>query len=63
MEHTVVKSRASSALPAVQRIVDAAIRSGWPTKDAFECAMLLLAAGVGAVEAEEMFLDCRRRIQ
>jgi hypothetical protein len=60
MEH--VHSQ-QSAVPAVNRIVAAAIAAGWEERDAFEASMLLVAAGVSATEAEVMFRDALRRVQ
>jgi hypothetical protein len=40
-----------------------ALAAGWPDRWAFECALMLVAAGVTAAQAEEMFEHARRVVQ
>jgi hypothetical protein len=47
----------------VDRIVTAAESAGWPTKEGFECALLMLCHGVSVAGAERLFWDAGRRIQ
>ena len=61
MEHA--QSQQSSALPAVRAIELLALAAGWPDRAAFECALMLVAAGVTAAEAERLFWDAARRVQ
>jgi hypothetical protein len=60
MEHVVVHRQPSPAFLAVDRIVVAAVQAGWEHQEAFEAAMMLVAAGVSAAEAEKMFAGCGR---
>jgi hypothetical protein len=53
MEHA--QSQQSSALPAVHRIAIAAVEAGWSHEEGFIAAMMMLAAGVSAAEAEAAF--------
>jgi hypothetical protein len=58
----VVQSQ-QSALPAVHRIAIAAVEAGWNHEEGFIAAMMMLAAGVTAAEAERLFWDAARRVQ
>jgi hypothetical protein len=62
MEHHTVQSQ-QSALPAVHRIAIAAVEAGWSHEEGFIAAMMMLAAGVSAAEAEELFQHARRVVQ
>jgi hypothetical protein len=60
MTATVTLSPRSTGFDAA---FDAAVAAGWPCFGAFDAVCFLLAAGMTAAAVEEMFIDCRRRIQ
>jgi hypothetical protein len=53
----------SSAVAAINRIVDAAVKAGWEHEEGFRAAMLLLTHGITVAEAEQRFRQCERVIQ
>jgi hypothetical protein len=53
----------SEAFRSVDAITRCEEQSGWPTREAFACAMLMHIHGVTVREGEWLFRDAARRVQ